>query len=172
MTRHEANPLGDIFERSLIIELLRVRDGMREHFKAVLHKHKVSDQHWRILKTVARDEPVEVTAISRTAVLPPASLSRLLRKMELGGLLRRAALPDDLRRIAISLTPSGRQLHDRLAPQIQEIYRSLSERIGSDLLLDLESAVHRVNQRLHALPTCSVQDDELPPRHPRKRRAG
>lgn len=159
----------EIYERSLIIELLRLRDGMRAHFKPHLRACDISDQYWRVLKTVAEQQPAEVTAISRKAVLPPASLSRILQKMEQAGFLGRSSDPGDLRRTLIALRPRGRKIYNKLAPLIEETYRQLADQIGRDLLGELETVVHRINRKLEQIELAEA--DKVDPKRVRDRDA-
>lgn len=138
----------ELYERAFMIELLRLRDGMKEQFKPILKNHGMTDQNWRILKVVVDFGPIEVTQISRAAVIPPASLSRILPKMEAAKLVVRSVNPDDMRRTMIEATPKGRSMHASIAPLMREAYIKVAKLLDIGLLQDLDRIVAELNRQL------------------------
>ena len=142
---------GRIYEGSLIIELLRLRDAMRLFFRPVLRRHALSDQNWRILKVLGERGPTDMTALGLGAVIPPASASRMVSRMEASGLLRRRADRNDGRLVLVDLTAKGWRLYERAAPEIRRTYVELSAMLPPDALAQLDAAVRHLNAAIAAI---------------------
>lgn len=63
----------------------------------------------RLLRLV-REGPVGQSELGRLLNLSPASVTRLIDRLEERGLIARERDPDDRRRVAVSLLPEGRRL--------------------------------------------------------------
>lgn len=63
----------------------------------------------RLLRSV-REGPVGQSELGRMLNLSPASVTRLIDRLEERGLIARERDPDDRRRVAVSLLPAGRRL--------------------------------------------------------------
>jgi homoprotocatechuate degradation regulator HpaR len=140
-----------IYEDSLIIELLRLRGAMRLFFRPVLSRHRLTDQNWRIIKPLAEVGPIDMTRLSQAAVIPMASLSRMVTRMEAGGLVQRVQDEGDRRQVLVKLTPKGRRLHAQVAPQVRQTYAELSVLLTTELLEQLHTVVLRLNTELSEL---------------------
>jgi homoprotocatechuate degradation regulator HpaR len=144
-------PLGArIYDASLIIGLLRLRDGMRLFFRPILRAHDLTDQNWRIIKVLGEHGAVEITRIGHEAVIPAASASRIVTRMEAAGLLRRRADVADRRRVLVELTPRGRRLFAKVAPLIRDTYGAIAAQLDPALLETLNTAVHALNRQIEA----------------------
>lgn len=152
--------IGDrIYEGSLIIELLRLRDAMRLFFRPVLRRYAITDQNWRLIKFLGENGPTDMTSLALGAVIPMASTSRIVTRMEANGLLRRVQDKSDGRQVLVKLTPKGQRVHAELAPQIRRIYAELSARLPPDALEQLHSVVVRLNSELTSLASGEVDED-------------
>ncbi len=146
-----ATPLGArIYDASLIIGLLRLRDGMRLFFRPILRAHDLTDQNWRIIKVLGEHGAVEMTRIGQEAVIPAASASRTVTRMEAAGLLRRQADPGDRRRVLVVLTARGRLLYEKVAPLIRDTYGAIAAQLDPALLETLNITVHALNRQIEA----------------------
>ncbi|MCZ7524987.1 MAG: MarR family transcriptional regulator [Acidimicrobiia bacterium] len=64
----------------------------------------------------APDRRLRMTELAQAVVLSKSGLTRLVDRLEAGGLVRRAACPTDRRSVFASLTPRGRATLRRAAP--------------------------------------------------------
>lgn len=155
----QTTPLGArIYDASLIIGLLRLRDGMRLFFRPILRAHGLTDQNWRIVKVLGEHGAVEMTRIGQEAVIPAASTSRIVTRMEAAGLLRRRAAATDRRRVLVELTPRGVRLHAKVAPLIRETYGAMAAQLDPELLETLNVTVHALNRQIEAALGGSIPD--------------
>lgn len=130
--------------------MLHAREVLMSHFRPVLNEAKVTEQQWRVLRTLSEEGPMEPNQIARSCQILSPSLTRMLAGMEQAGLIHRERLDADQRRQEISLTPKSRELIDRMRPAVDEKYQQLEEAIGKELLerlyRDIDTAIELVNQ--------------------------
>lgn len=104
-------------------------------YRPVLEPMGLTHPQYLVMLALWEEEPLSVTELSRRLELDPATLSRLLRRLETAGLVRRDRNPADERSLAVALTPRGRDLR----AQALEVPGTILERLGMDLdeLLEL-----------------------------------
>jgi homoprotocatechuate degradation regulator HpaR len=124
---------------------------MRLFFRPILRRHALTDQNWRIIKPLAEVGPIDMTRLGSAAVIPTASLSRIVTRMEASGLVQRLQDEVDRRQVLVKLTAKGRRLHAQVAPQIRETYARLGTLLPSEVLEQLHDVVLRLNAELAVL---------------------
>lgn len=125
------------FGRSLPMQLMRVRELVMQRFRPNLNAHGLTDQQWRIIRALAEAEALEILEVSNRCCIHPASLSRILPKLEAEGYLSRRTNKEDQRRVIVSLTGAGRRFFESVSPESETIYQGLEKEIGSELLARL-----------------------------------
>jgi homoprotocatechuate degradation regulator HpaR len=140
------------FADSLPMTLLRTREAVMRRFRPGLRAHGVTEQQWRILRALAGQAPLEVTALAaRTCLLPP-SVSRILPDLEARGLIARRGVETDLRRSVVMLTAAGLKLIAAHAPQSEAIYSAIEQRFGAERLEELFRLLRQLEESLGVLP--------------------
>ena len=124
------------FARSLPMQLMRARELVMQHFRPHLHEHDLTDQQWRIIRALAETQAVEIGDLSARCCIHPASLSRILPKLEASGFASRRNNNDDKRRVMISITPQGRRLFNSIAPDSEASYEAIARKLGAKRLQD------------------------------------
>ncbi|OWT53777.1 homoprotocatechuate degradation operon regulator HpaR [Candidimonas nitroreducens] len=136
--------------RNLPHLFLYAREALMAHFRPVLNEAGVTEQQWRVLRTLSETGPMEPNQIARSCQILSPSLTRMLAGMEQAGLIRRARSDSDQRRQEISLTPKSVALIKHMRPQIDRKYQELEEKIGKELLdrlyRDVDAAIALVRQ--------------------------
>jgi homoprotocatechuate degradation regulator HpaR len=106
------------FSQGLPIALMRAREAVMDRLRPMLRRHGVTEQQWRVLRTLAGEATeVEVTQLAQLVFLQAPSLSRILRDLGRRGLIARRAAKADLRRALVSITEKGLQLIAEVAPE-------------------------------------------------------
>ena len=118
------------FERSLPMQLMRAREIVMARFRPHLNANGVTDQQWRIIRGLIETDGLEIVDLAQLCCMHPASLSRILPKLEADGLVSRRGHANDQRRVIVSLTAKGRRLFATVAPQSEAIYAALAHDIG------------------------------------------
>jgi homoprotocatechuate degradation regulator HpaR len=93
------------FPKTLPLALMRAREAVMRYFRPALLDSDLTDQQWRVLRTLAHYGPLEAAELARLAILLSPSLSRILRDLESPGLIARTAVETDLRRSVIRISP-------------------------------------------------------------------
>jgi homoprotocatechuate degradation regulator HpaR len=120
--------------RNLPHLLLYARETLMAHFRPVLHAAGVTEQQWRVLRTLSEVGSLEPNQIARACQILSPSLTRMLAGMEEQGLIKRTRSSADQRRQEISLTVKSNKLIDRMRPMVDAKYQEIEERIGTELL--------------------------------------
>ena len=98
-----------------------------------------------VMLALWEQEPARVSELAERLSLEPATLSPLLKRLEAGGLVRRARDPRDERAVSVSLTDAGRALRARA----EAIPPAVLDRLGMDVG-DLEDIRDRLTSLIEA----------------------
>ncbi len=144
--------------RNLPHLLLSARETFMAHFRPVLLDAGVTEQQWRVLRTLSESGSLEPNQIARTCQILSPSLTRMLAGMEAAGLIHRERLDADQRRQAISLTDRSRELIERMRPVVDSRYAALEAAIGKELLERLYQDIDEATTRLRHARIVDPQD--------------
>jgi DNA-binding MarR family transcriptional regulator len=84
------------------------------------HRFGLSLPEWRILPLLNRASPIQLSELTTRSTLDKALISRAVRLLEEKGYAEVTADPGHGRRLVVTITPSGRALHDRVLPTARE----------------------------------------------------
>jgi homoprotocatechuate degradation regulator HpaR len=144
--------------RNLPLLLLRAREGVMSHFRAILNQHGLTEQQWRVLRALLDQSPLEPRQICETCQLLSASATGVLARMEELRLVRRERMAEDQRRVRVSITPKSRALARRMAPLIDAQYRELERALGGELLQQVYATLDQLLLRLAQRPPGGADD--------------
>ena len=137
-------PLDDplALERQVCFALAVASRTVISVYRPVLEPMGLTHPQYLVMLALWGGEPLSVTELSRRLELDPATLSRLLRRLEAAGLVRRDRNPADERSLAVALTDRGRDLRT----QALEVPGTILQRLGMELdeLLDLRDRLTEV----------------------------
>lgn len=119
-------------QRNLPLLLLQARESVIARFRPIINAHGITEQQWRIVRVLIERGPLEPREIVHACCISSPSLAGVLARMGDIGLVRRERMDHDQRRLLVSLTPKGRALVARMAPQVDAAYRELEARIGPE----------------------------------------
>lgn len=125
-----------------------VLETLVEQFRPLLTEHGLTEPQWRVLRALESGVESQVE-LAIACVMQPASLTGVLARMERDGLVERRRATGDQRRKIVTTTAAGDALLERLAPEIDERYRRLTETMGATRLDALTDAA---GEFLAALP--------------------
>lgn len=138
------------FQRSLPMQLMWAREEIMQRFRPHLHEAGLTDQQWRIIRALVEVESHEILDLSEVCGIHPASLSRILPKLDAAGIINRRPNEADQRRVIVSIAPKGRELFDRIAPESERIYEAIAADIGPELVEDLYVALDKMIKALRS----------------------
>jgi len=145
--------------RNLPQLLLKARDVLLSHFRGILTHYGLTEQQWRIVRSLREHGPLEPNQLCDACQILSPSMVGVLSRMQTQELIVRERAPHDQRRIIISLTPHGQAVYDRVAPLVEAQYRLIEDAIGRDLIDQTYVQI----DRLLSAPLDQVPSVELPP---------
>ena len=113
------------FDASLPMMLYRVLDGIMPHYRALFSEHGLTEQQWRVLRTLWEDDSLSSIELARRTLLPAASLVGVLDRLEKKGLIVRLRSVEDRRIVFAKPTPEGRKLEREIAPRLHDIHQAV-----------------------------------------------
>jgi homoprotocatechuate degradation regulator HpaR len=136
------------FSRSLPMALLKTREMVMRHFRPAMRDLNLTEQQWRVLRALGSVPEIEATKLASATFLLSPSLTRILRDLETRKLITRRADPADLRTALLSLSPQGHTLMDGAGVSSEQIYRAMTERIGTERMEQLMRLLAEVEKEL------------------------
>jgi homoprotocatechuate degradation regulator HpaR len=130
-----------IANRNLPQLFLKARECLMAHFRPILNHYGLTDQQWRVLRTLDEHDRLEPREICSLCQIHSASMAGVLARMEALALIQRSRVAGDQRRVVVRLAPKGDQLVREMAPLIDLQYQLIEEAIGTDILADLFSSL-------------------------------
>ena len=132
-----ANTPVRTMSRALPMQLLRAREAVMQRFRPHLHELGLTDQQGRIMRALAEIEWIDMLELSRRCCIHPASLSRIIPRLDERGIVRRRQATDDARRMTVSLTKKGRSVFEMVSFESEVIYADLAAELGPARLQEL-----------------------------------
>ncbi|WP_436640925.1 homoprotocatechuate degradation operon regulator HpaR [Microbaculum sp. FT89] len=129
------------FSQAIPMKFLRAREAVISRFRPILHSHQITEQQWRILRVLADLRETEILSLSEWCLIHPASLSRILPKMDAAGLINRRTNDADKRRVIVSLADKGRALVEEMGAETEAAFGELIAEIGEERLERLNNAL-------------------------------
>jgi len=130
--------------RALPMQLLRAREAVMQRFRPHLNELGFTDQQGRIIRTLAEVDWIDMLELSRRCCIHPASLSRIIPRLDEKGILRRRPASDDARRVTVSLTRKGHAAFEMLSFESEVIYADLATELGGARLQELHRCLEAV----------------------------
>jgi homoprotocatechuate degradation regulator HpaR len=130
--------------RNLPQLFLKAREELLCHFRPIISHFGLTEQQWRILRTLSEMEQLEPREICEHCHILSPSMTGVLSRMEEMNLVTRTRMPEDQRRVIVRLTPKSEQLVSELGPLIVEQYKVIEEAFGPELIKELYDVMDRV----------------------------
>tara|TARA_B100001093_G_C26277860_1_gene779774 strand:+ start:83 stop:571 length:489 start_codon:yes stop_codon:yes gene_type:complete len=123
--------------KSLAIAMLRAREAMMLSFRPILAKHGFTEQQWRVLRVLGEKGTSDAGQVAFDACILAPSLSRIIGKLENDKYITRFIDTKDGRRINLSLTDLGQETLNKIAPDVDVVYKAIQKRYGEEKLTNL-----------------------------------
>jgi homoprotocatechuate degradation regulator HpaR len=146
--------------RNLPQLMLQAREALMAHFRPILNENGVTEQQWRIVRTLLMQGPLEPRQLCELCQISSPSIVGVLLRMEEAGLVDRERMPDDQRRVRVSVTTRGRQLGRRMIPAIEERYASIEKLVGVETLQRAYDVLDALLAPLGYAPTDAAEGGE------------
>jgi homoprotocatechuate degradation regulator HpaR len=146
MNEIEKKPFPDT-SKSLPIAMLRAREAMMLLFRPVLAKHNFTEQQWRVLRVLGEKGPSDAGQVAFDACILAPSLSRIIGKLEKEQYISRFIDTKDGRRVNLNLTKTGHDILNKIAPDMELIYKAIQKRYGEEKLTKLLDILNEIGER-------------------------
>jgi homoprotocatechuate degradation regulator HpaR len=137
------------FDQSLPMALLRAREAVMRGFRRLLRAQGLNEQEWRIMRALMEAGELEIGELAERVFILKPSASRTVKNLQERSIISRTRVTSDQRRALIALTPQGRGLFDRLAPQSEEEYARITRLIGAVQTKQLYQLLQQVTGALN-----------------------
>lgn len=114
---------------------------------------------WRMLSMLAVEDGITANRICQVIGLDKSAVSRSLQALEAAGHVSSQVDPQDARRNAVSLTASGRELHDRVLKVALERERRLLGDLSPEEVDTLIELLGRLHGQVAHVNEYDPQDD-------------
>lgn len=149
-----------ITHRNLPLLLLKAREALLGHFRGILHHHGLTEQQWRIARSLHEHGAMEPNQLCQACQILSPSMAGVLARMQAMGLITRQRATHDQRRAIIRLTVEGQALCARIAPLIEAQYRLIEDALGHELIDHTYAQIDRLlNAPLDRIPAIKLPDD-------------
>ena len=126
--------------------MLRAREAMMLSFRPILAKHGFTEQQWRVLRVLGEKGTSDAGQVAFDACILAPSLSRIIGKLETEKFISRFIDDKDGRRVNLSLTSLGQEVLNKIAPDMDIIYKAIQKRYGEEKLSDLLDLLGEVSE--------------------------
>lgn len=130
--------------RNLPQLILKAREKLLSHFRPLISHFGLTEQQWRILRTLGEKKQLEPREICELCHILSPSLAGVLSRMEDSALITRTRFETDQRRVTVCLSPKGERLVAELGPLIMAQYKVIEEAFGPALIAELYDVMDRV----------------------------
>lgn len=130
--------------RNLPQLFLKAREELLCHFRPIISHFGLTEQQWRILRTLSEMEQLEPREICELCHILSPSMTGVLSRMEEMGLVTRTRVPEDQRRVIVRLTRKSEKLVAELGPLIEAQYRVIEQAFGPELIQQLYEVMDKV----------------------------
>ncbi len=116
--------------RNLPHLLLQARENLMARFRPMLLEYGITEQQWRIVRALLEEDSLEPRQLCERCLISSPSIAGVLMRMEDAGLIARARMDHDQRRVSVTLTSKAKSIGQRLAPMIEKKYKELESVVG------------------------------------------
>lgn len=115
---------------SLTLALLEAREALMTHFRPELNEMGLTEQQWRIIRTLAQFDELDSTTLADKACILKPSLTGIINRLLDTGLIARRRSEQDQRFSYISLTEAGHDMFAQMSVRMEERYQHIQKQLG------------------------------------------
>ena len=122
---------------SLTLALLEAREALMTHFRPELNEMGLTEQQWRIIRTLAQYQELDSTTLAEKACILKPSLTGIINRMLEMGLIVRRRSDTDQRFSFISLSEEGQKIFAQMRGRMESRYQNIQDRFGEEKMQQL-----------------------------------
>lgn len=140
------------FAYSLPMALLRAREMVMRRFRPMLAEHGITEQQWRVLRSLEDLGPTEVSRLARHCCILLPSMLGILKRLEARGWAEQARSTADQRSSIVTITPAALDLIKAVAPEAEQNYAEIERRFGKENTIKLYGLLFELADALEGRP--------------------
>ncbi|BCU64394.1 transcriptional regulator [Acinetobacter bouvetii] len=129
---------------SLTLALLEAREALMTHFRPELNEMGLTEQQWRIIRTLAQYQELDSTTLAEKACILKPSLTGIINRMLETGLIVRRRSDADQRFSFISLSEDGEKIFSQMRGRMESRYQKIQDRLGEEKMKQLMELLKEV----------------------------
>ena len=123
-----SNPINSYLSYNLAAAHRMVHQSLTARLK----RHGVQVEMWRVLETLASQEHLTMGELARVVLMNPPTLTKMVDRMVMDGLVHRQIGKSDQRQVNLLLTDLGRKRMIQIREQVQDQDREIMQQIGPE----------------------------------------
>jgi MarR family 2-MHQ and catechol resistance regulon transcriptional repressor len=143
--------------------------GLHSRFAAQLEQHRVSPVEFEVLMRLARSPQnrLRMTDLAGQTSLSTSGVTRVVDRMDRGGLIRREACPSDRRSSYAVITEAGLARLDEILPgHLELVQRWFIDQLSPAELEQMLTSLRTIRDAVNPCATAgSTEDDTFPAAH-------
>jgi len=125
----------------MVARLRGVISRLARRLNATSTDEGLTPTQYSVLGLIAVRGPLGLTELTDLEGLNPTMLSRVVRKLDDEGLIRRQPDPADQRAVRVQVTPAGAEVHERIRTHRTQVLYACLERLPLEVTDELLRAV-------------------------------
>ena len=138
------------FAQSLPMILHRTLDSIMPAYRALFARYDLTEQQWRVLRSIWTSDRVTSAELSRQTLLPAPSLVGIVDRLEKKSLVSRVRAVSDRRVVYVVATPEGRKLQKEVIPRVNEIHEQIFDTVSAEEWQAMEKTLEKISQQRQA----------------------
>lgn len=143
--------------------------GLSSRFAAQFEQHRVSPVEFEVLMRLARSPQnrLRMTDLAGQTSLSTSGVTRVVDRMDRGGLIRREACPSDRRSSYAVITEAGLARLDEILPgHLELVQRWFIDQLTSAQLTQLLESLRTIRDAVNPCATAGSADEHASPARP------
>lgn len=117
-------------------------------FRPLLAEHGITEQQWRVLRSLQDFGPTEVSQLARRCCILLPSMLGILKRLETKGWVEQSQNTADMRSSFVTITPSAVALVNAVAPYSEERYAEIERLFGKENMAELYALLFKLTDAL------------------------
>ncbi|EAQ02299.1 transcriptional regulatory protein [Pseudooceanicola batsensis HTCC2597] len=132
------------FEQHLSYALAAAHRTVSNSLSERLKKHGMKIEAWRVMECLDAGDRLTMGQLAEQALVNPSTLSKLVDRMVLDGLVHRKVAEGDHRQVNLLLTSLGRARMIRIRQEVDEQDQTLTSLLDADSLRQLRDVLSKL----------------------------
>lgn len=117
-------------------------------YREVFSQFDLTEQQWRVLRVLWRNESVTSNELARQTLLAPNSLAGIIDRLEKRELVKRQRSKTDRRVIHVLPTTKGLSLEEQVMPKVDAIHDTIRATVSDKDWRQLEGILNKITEGL------------------------